>query len=637
MPFSLRQSWKILLALVLLVFSFLDTARPDEFAQLEAAAKHALEAQKAAANVVTAAKEALLIGNQELARLKSGLTQAQATAKDADKKLKPLQDALNKANDAKKKADEALAAAQKQFDASKKPEDQKKLDAAKKPAADATQKAAEAAAVLKKMQDEIDAAKKTVAEAPAAIKKQEQQVAMLSKLVADAEAALAAATQGAVEKQRAHQQALIEAGKLVSFANSIAPIFQNRCVACHNARTAKGRFNMEHYAGIMKGGESGAAVEAGDADASMVYLYVDDGSMPKDADPLSKEEIALIKKWVETGAVLDAGIAGDAPLMAIMPKPQQPEPPQAYRVPISITAIEYSPDGKLLATSGYHEIILWDAETGARVQRITNIAERVYDIEFSKDGKLLAVAAGTPAQIGEAKLIDPTNGNILADLVRTGDSVFSVAFSPDQTRLAISAADRSVRVFDVKTHQELLAVEDHADWVMDVAWSPDGTKLATASRDKTCKVFDVKTGDSLVTFNSHGQAVYTVDFAPDGKQVVSGGGDKQIRVWNVADGKQARAIGGFGGDVFGLTVTADGNVYSCSADKTVRLHQLANGKAVRTFSGQQDWVYSVTYAPATKRVAAGAYNGQVRVWNAADGKQLLEFTAAPGFESSAQK
>jgi WD40 repeat protein len=168
---------------------------------------------------------------------------------------------------------------------------------------------------------------------------------------------------------------------------------------------------------------------------------------------------------------------------------------------------------------------------------------------------------------------------------------------------------------------------------MDVAWSPDGSKLVSASRDKTSKIFDMKTGDSLVTFNSHGAPVFGAGFTPDGTQAVTSGGDKQIRVWNVADAKELRAIGGFSDEVFRIKVTADGHVYSFSADKMARVHNIADGKEIKSFAGHNDWVYAVDYNPATKKLATGSYDGEVRIWSVEAGNQLAAFLAAPGYNA----
>jgi WD40 repeat protein len=91
-------------------------------------------------------------------------------------------------------------------------------------------------------------------------------------------------------------------------------------------------------------------------------------------------------------------------------------------------------------------------------------------------------------------------------------------------------------------------------------------------------------------------------------------------------------IAGFGDEVFGVTVTRDGRVFSCSADRKARLHSLADAKLLKTFAGHTDWVYSLAYNDVTKRLATGSFDGEVRIWNAEDGKGLITFLAAPGYK-----
>ncbi len=438
-----------------------------------------------------------------------------------------------------------------------------------------------------------------------------------------------------VSKQQVAEAAMEPLDRFVSFSKHVAPIFAKRCVACHNTRTASGRLNMDSFATLAKGGESGAAFEAHDADSSMLWAMIDDESMPKDADPLTMEEIALIRKWINVGAPLDAGVVATADLFQVMPEIPQPLPPKTYRVAIPVTATAFTHDGTILASSGYHEILLWKTDDGSLIRRITNVAERVYDLEFSQDGSQLAVAAGTPGQLGEVKLFSVADGKHQQTLVRTRDAVFAVSYSPDGKFVAAAGADRIVYAIDIATGKTTLKIEDHADWVMDVNWSPDGKQLVTASRDKTAKVFEVATGRSVTTFNGHGNAVYSVAFLVDGKSVVSAGSDKQARIWNPADAKEIRKIGGFGSDIFRITVTPENHLLSACADKNAREHNLADGKVIRTFAGHKDWVYTLCYNPQRKLIATGSYDGEIRVWNSEDGSVATSFIAIPKAASDA--
>jgi hypothetical protein len=591
-------------------------------------------ARKAAGEpAITAARAAAKEKALALSMLKLELNKAEAVTKDAEGKLPKLQEAVKKAVEERVKAEAELAAATKAASEAKGKENEQveadKAKAAAEKLVAGTKTLEDALKAVQPVEVSLAGAKKLVAEQPAKIKAAEQALAAFQPELQAAESTFAALTKEAVNRQIELETNLIAAGRLVSFAKTVAPIFSQRCLACHNARTAKGRLNMESYANLMKGGESGASVVAMKPDESLLQTMIEDHSMPKDADPLTPEQVGVIKKWIETGARLDAGFAPAATLITIMPKLVQPMPPEAYRVAVPVMAITFTPDGNLLATSGYREVLLWNPATGELVRRIKNLGERPHDVDFSADGSVMAVAAGTPGQMGEVKLFNVADGTLLADLFTTDDEVFSVAFSPDGTRLAAGCADRSVRLFDVATRQQLKVIEDHADWVMDVAWSPDGKKIATASRDKTSKVFDSVTGESQATFNGHGQPVFGVGFLPDGAAVATSGRDNRIRVWNAADSKQIREIA-LGGEVFRITMQADGTAFSGSADKFARQHNLTNGAEVKKFGPHNDWVYAATYHAVSKRVASGSHDGEVRIWNYDDGKEIRKFIAAPG-------
>jgi WD40 repeat protein len=423
----------------------------------------------------------------------------------------------------------------------------------------------------------------------------------------------------------------------VSFMRDVAPILVQNCIACHNPKKSESKYVMTTFAQLSKGGQQGEGItlEPGDPDASLlIELIRPDGSprMPYKQDPLPPEKIAVLERWVKEGAKYDGG-APTEDWPAVLRKNTPIVVPESYPVAVPVTAVAFSPDNAEVATSGFHEINLWKTADGALGRRLRGLAERVYDIAYSPDGKWLATASGDPGQFGAVKLwiAEPNGGKPVRDLVESTDCVFAVAFSPDSKKLAAAGADRAIRIWDVETGKELALIEDHADWIIDLAFSPDGKRLASASRDKTAKVFDVEKKESLVTFPGHAQTVYTVAFSPDGKSIYSGGEDNQIRVWNPdGDGKQVRQIGGFGGPVFKLMFTPDGKqLAACGSDKLVRIFS-PTGSSVRNLTGHSDWIYTFAIAPDGKTLASGSWDGEVRLWNLADGKLVRNFLAAPG-------
>ncbi|KIJ39268.1 hypothetical protein M422DRAFT_257873 [Sphaerobolus stellatus SS14] len=86
---------------------------------------------------------------------------------------------------------------------------------------------------------------------------------------------------------------------------------------------------------------------------------------------------------------------------------------------------------------------------------------------------------------------------------------------------------------DQKLHGLYIPLEGHTDSVISVAFSPDTTKVASASRDNILRVWDISTGLSS-PLEGHQQFVHSVSFSPDGTKIVSGSWDSTIRVWDVS-------------------------------------------------------------------------------------------------------
>ena len=439
------------------------------------------------------------------------------------------------------------------------------------------------------------------------------------------------------KRLRAAQQAALRKGQFVSFANDIAPILVRHCLACHSARIAKGRVDLENHRGLLSSGKNGATVTPGHVGRSLLFHAISDGSMPDGNPPLNDGQIATIRRWIEYGAELDAGIDPVESLWNIVPQPPQPKPPQTYRVPLSVTALAFSPDGKWLASSGYHEILVWEVSTGRLVRRITNVGQRVFDIDFHPSGQSLIVAAGRPGHYGELKHFQFTDGKLIHRLMTSTKEVLATRFSPSGDMIAASVADSSIRVFESQRGQPLLKLLDHHKAVMSVAWSPDGKRLASASRDKNAKIFDARTGQQLATFNksfesNFGGRLLGVAFTPDGKQVVSCGNDKTLRIWNSADAKLVRTIKGFDETVIRVVVGHDGRVYSCSGDHTVRIHSL-DGKQIKRFDDHKDWIYSLAVDATNGRLATGSYDGEIRIRNINAGSDVRAFIGSPGLHT----
>jgi WD40 repeat protein len=450
----------------------------------------------------------------------------------------------------------------------------------------------------------------------------------------------------------------------VSFINDVAPIFKENCFACHDAKKRKGKLDMTTFESLRKGGDNDDPIAAGNPDKSyLIELITTKGSKrmpPKDSgEPLTPVQVATIKAWIAQGAKLDANLTPKADLLReLRLRWKPPAPPVAYKFPININALAFTPDSKHLVVGGQHELTVWDVAQGKLETRLFTRAERAYAMLFLPDGKL-AVAGGRPGQEGDVRvynlqakpaktengvaILDGVNDkNVLVkDLLDSDDAVLCLAATPDGKKLVSGGCDRLVNVWNLsgglaaaKLEQK---IENHADWVFGVAFTPDGKRLLTCSRDKTSKVWDLEKKESLLTFPDHQNPVYGIAARADGKTGYSVGEDRQLRTFNaLGDGKQVRAMGGHGAAVFKVVVNPKQPLLAtCSADNSVRLWNADSGAAVKTLSGLTDWVFAVAFSPDGTLVAAGGFSGEVKVWKVADGSVVKAFIASPGYHAAA--
>jgi len=100
--------------------------------------------------------------------------------------------------------------------------------------------------------------------------------------------------------------------KDVTYASDIKPIFDHSCIKCHGPEKPKGKLRLDSLAGALKGGEDGKVILPGDGSHSVLVQNVahvgdEDDYMPPPKNkvgigPLTKDQIGLIRAWIDQGA-----------------------------------------------------------------------------------------------------------------------------------------------------------------------------------------------------------------------------------------------------------------------------------------------------------------------------------------------
>lgn len=116
--------------------------------------------------------------------------------------------------------------------------------------------------------------------------------------------------------------------------------------------------------------------------------------------------------------------------------------------------------------------------------------------------------------------------------------IYSLDFARNGRHIASGSGDRTVRVWDIESGQNVLTLSIE-DGVTTVAISPDGKLVAAGSLDKSVRVWDAHTGyliERLEGPDGHRDSVYSVAFSPNGRELVSGSLDKTIKMWELQRG-----------------------------------------------------------------------------------------------------
>src|SRR5690606_33691063 len=83
------------------------------------------------------------------------------------------------------------------------------------------------------------------------------------------------------------------------------PLLAKHCLECHSTSSSEGGLDLSLREAAMAGGESGIAIEPGDAAESLLWTMVASGEMPKDRPAMSTDELQLLRKWIDGGARWD--------------------------------------------------------------------------------------------------------------------------------------------------------------------------------------------------------------------------------------------------------------------------------------------------------------------------------------------
>jgi WD40 repeat protein len=194
----------------------------------------------------------------------------------------------------------------------------------------------------------------------------------------------------------------------VYFEDAVAPVLRKNCIACHNAKLAEGGLNLESFAAMSKGGDSGPAIDAKQIDSSEILKRVvstgDDVMPPKGntvgAESLNSAQVASIRDWISKGALSK----GTSAVMSSVGQLKLPETARAsYAMAVSPNAdfVAYGRGGQLIIQNALSMSAPGLADGALNTPADQTIADAhpdfIHSLAISSDGT--RIASGSTGEV----------------------------------------------------------------------------------------------------------------------------------------------------------------------------------------------------------------------------------------------
>lgn len=215
----------------------------------------------------------------------------------------------------------------------------------------------------------------------------------------------------------------------------------------------------------------------------------------------------------------------------------------------AVNSVMFTSDGStLVSTNSDGSVRSWDVATRTPISTAMAPEGRVSCLALSDDGLLIAVGnrgdeacccgPSTAVDVRRTDTGELLNTFWLRDSSGAVEEASSAVFSPDSSTLAVGHWGFCVSLWSTDSGELVAKIRTRGDSVGTLAFSPDGRTLALGTHyDESVELFSTRTFKRQRTLVEHTNNVNSVAFSPDGKILATGSSDGTIKLWNPRNGR----------------------------------------------------------------------------------------------------
>lgn len=299
-----------------------------------------------------------------------------------------------------------------------------------------------------------------------------------------------------------------------------------------------------------------------------------------------------------------------------------------------------TPDGRRIVMVKGKTVMIWDAESDW--PRSLRLDGPYAGTVVSPDGKTVVVKqvpvflrwiekdVSAVWRYPPPLLINVESGDLRSRLAGHTREAWSVAYSPDGSRIVTAAEEGTVRVWDSAWGNELLVLRGHKGPVFTAAYSADGSRIVTAGADRTVRIWEAATGEAVAALEGHRGPVGSAEFTSGGSRVIAWcHRDKTCHLWDAHTGAQVAVLQG----ADSCSCSPDGSriVTTHAEQNAAHIWDARTGAHIAKVDGHDcDYPSWIKYSSDGKRVMTCGADRTIRVWDAETGVCLFALCEAPG-------